>query len=128
LARNFNLALQIIKKAFNNFPSELSQIVLRFNYGLANIMLQNYDEAIRSYLSILIDCESQITLDLKQYSVHNLIIAVGLRNDKEDFSNYKELVSILDEIGFTTLELQTKAIKLQKLVAFVKANANKDDL
>lgn len=91
-------------------------------------MLQNYDEAIRSYLSILIDCESQITLDLKQYSVHNLIIAVGLRNDKEDFSNYKELVSILDEIGFTTLELQTKAIKLQKLVAFVKANANKDDL
>jgi tetratricopeptide (TPR) repeat protein len=128
LARNFNLALQIIKKAFNNFPSELSQIVLRFNYGLANIMLQNYDEAIRSYLSILIDCESQITLDLKQYSVHNLIIAVGLRNDKEDFSNYKELVSILGEIGFTTLELQTKAIKLQKLVAFVKANANKDDL
>lgn len=91
-------------------------------------MLQNYDEAIRSYLSILIDCESQITLDLKQYSVHNLIIAVGLRNDKEDFSNYKELVSILDEIGFTTLELQTKAIKLQKLVAFVKANSNKDDL
>ena len=91
-------------------------------------MLQNYDEAIRSYLSILIDCESQITLDLKQYSVHNLIIAVGLRNDKEDFSNYKELVSILDEIGFTTLELQSKAIKLQKLVAFVKANANKDDL
>ena len=128
MARNFNLALQIIKKAFNNFPSELSQIVLRFNYGLANIMLQNYDEAIRSYLSILIDCESQITLDLKQYSVHNLIIAVGLRNDKEDFSNYKELVSILDEIGFTTLELQSKAIKLQKLVAFVKANANKDDL
>lgn len=86
----------MLKKAFNNFPSATCQHILRFNYGLANLMLNQYEEAIRSFVSILDEVKStdDRSQKLVKNSVHNLIFAVCLRNSnsvKHPSLNLKDL-------------------------------------
>lgn len=89
-ARNFRLAKQIIQKAFNNYPSEICQYVLKFNMGLCCMMLGEYQDATRTFVSILLDSKAENMFDLQQYALLNLLITVALRNGPS-CDSFKEL-------------------------------------